>query len=963
MRIFTPLATLLLLALCVPVAFGQTGGLDISGTVTDNLGEALIGASVTLRDSANTTYVGGTTTDDNGKFKVGGLSRGHYSITVSYLGFGDWVKTLGLNANTNLGTVKLAKAKTNRLNEVKIVEQASPVRQNQDTTEYNAGSYKVNPDATTEDLVRKMPGIDLSSGTPKAQGETVAKVLVDGKPFFGDDANASLKNLPAEVVDKIQVYDEKSEQSQFTGFDDGNTSKTINIVTKANRRQGVFGKVYAGGGTDGTKDENNDLDKKYTLGANVNFFGGNRRISLISQSNNINQQNFSSQDLVGASGGSSGGRRSGGSSSSSMTGQSSGISRTSAIGLNYSDKWGTKIDVTGSYFFNDSKNTNKQESTQIYPTSGRVIDATSNTITNNTNHRFNLRFNYNIDSMNSIEFVPSLSFQKNNSNGNTTSQTFLDDVQNNESVSANGNDRTGSNLTSMFLYKHKFKKQGRTFSIWANGGYNSNDANSMLNALVTGEQSTGDTTDQQSVNTSNGWNINSNVNYTEPLSKKSFLQIQYGLRYQESQSDKRTYNFDYADGRYSDFDTALSNKFTTDYLTHKAGLTYRYSDTFYNFNLGVDFQSAQLNNDRVLPYASNINRTFANLLPNLRFQYRFSKKKNLRVFYRTSTDAPSVSQLQDVVNNSNPTQLTIGNPTLKQTYQHNLVARYNSTNAEHNTTFFAMLGGSVNQNYIGNSTDIVADTTTINGVVLPAGGQITKPENLSGQYSLNGFATFGKPLTGIKSNININASANLSATPGMINGNKNVANNTTLGIGAVLSSNISENIDFTLSSNGNYTVIRNTISTTSNSNFWNQSTRLGVNIIFWKGIVFNTELNHQYYLGLASGYNQNYLLWNMAVAKKLFKKRTGEIKLSVFDLLKQNNSISTSVTETYTQYTRNNVLQQYFLLTFTYNLRFFKGGASMKDAESQDRDRRPDGEMGPPPGGGGMPGGGGHPGM
>lgn len=966
MRTLQIIYTLLFIfGLCAPGYAQESAVTTISGIVKDNVNEPQIGATISLQTPAG-AYAGGGAADIDGHFVIGNVSPGTYTVKISYLGFTDYTKQINVgNTEFNLGIVKMEASKATALKEVDVVEKAISVQQKDDTTQFNAGSYKVNPDASAEDLVRKMPGIDLSSGKPQAQGEQVAKVLVDGKPFFGDDATSSLKNLPAEVIDKIQVYDEKSDQSQFTGFDDGNTSKVINIVTKPGKRQGVFGKVYGAYG----------YDDKYNAGGNINYFKGDRRISLIGQTNNINIQNFAAQDLLGISGGSGGrsfggGGRRGGDGGGGMAGSNfltnsqGGISKTNAVGFNYSDKWGKKIDVTASYFFNNSNNAQDQDLTKrfLLPSQAdQTYDELSNTTTNNYNHRFNMRLNYNIDSFNSILFVPTLSTQKNNSVSTLDGKTYgAGNTLLNSLTNTFNSKLDGYNLNSMLLYRHKFKKRGRTLSLMANGGYNDNDGNTSLYSNTIYD-TTLEVTNQQATQSRTGWTLNSNINYTEPLSRKSFMQVQYGLRYQESESDKRTYNFDAATGGYTAPDTQLSNKFSSDYLTHRGGLTYRYMDTSFNFNIGVDFQYATLDNDRELPYTSSLRRSFNNILPSARFQYNFDKKKNLRLFYRTSTDAPSVTQLQDVINNANQLQQSIGNPDLEQSYQHNLAIRYSATNTARSSTFFAMLSGSLTQNYIANSTIIAEDTMTVQGdVFLPRGAQFSKPVNLNGYVNARSFVTYGMPVTALKSNLNINATAGYVRTPGLINNEKNYANNTNLGLGLVLSSNISEKIDFTISSNSSYNIVTNTLNTSSNNKYFNQASRLSLNYIFWKGIVFNTELNHQLYTGLSAGFNQNFLLWNMSLAKKVFKNQQGEVKLSVFDLLKQNNSIARTITETYTQDLKTNVLQRYFMLTFTYNLRFFKGGASMKDAEQ--RGDRGDRGMMPPPGMGPGPGMGG-PGM
>lgn len=930
-----------LFLLAFNISFGQSG-VTVSGIIKDNFNQPLIGATVSLRNTSD-SFVAGTAAEIDGSFVLNDIRSGEYKIKISYLGYEDYVKMITVGqTELVLGLIKMGSVSSTTLNEVKIESKAIAVQQNEDTTAYNAGSYKVNPDANAADLLRKMPGMDLSGGTPKAQGENITKVLVDGKPFFGDDASSSLQNLPAEIIDKVQVYDEKSDQAQFTGFDDGNTTKTVNIITKSGKNTGTFGKVYAGYG----------YEDKYNAGGNVNYFGGDRRISLIGLTNNVNIQNFSSQDLVGISGGKSrGGRRSGNAANNFLIDPQGGVSKTNAIGLNYSDKWGKKIEVAGSYFFNNSHNLAEEETNRLYvlpSQSGQTYQETSRSTTENYNHRFNLRMNYTIDSNNSILFVPSFSAQTNNSISTLSGATLqeamdvLNQTQNNYQ-----NDLEGYNFTGFFLFRHKFGKQGRTLSFFANGGLNQNKGNGKFFAEnLYADPSLDDTLDQQSALLKNGKNIRANINYTEPLSRKSYMQARYGFGYQYGSSDKNTYDFSPLTNDYTDQDSLLSNVFQTKYITNSMGLAYRYNGTRFRGSLGLDYQNALLANSRELPYAGILNKSFNNVLPYARLDYRFSKTRNLRLFYRTGTDAPSVDQLQDVVNNQNPLQLISGNPGLKQAYGHTLRVRYNGTNPAKSTTFFAMLGGNFTQDYIGNNT-LIAEQDMIldNGITLPKGAQFIRPENMAGYWNVNTFLTYGLPVNVLRSNLNMNAQASLEQTPGIINNRKNLANNTNAGLGFTFSSNINEKIDFTLSSTGSYNWVKNTVNTGSDNRFYNQSSRLSVNYIFWKGIVFNTDLNHQLYSGLSAGYNQNFFLWNMSIGKKLFRKQQGEIKLSVFDLLGQNQSIQRTVSEIYSEDVRTNVLQRYFMLTFTYNLRFFKGGATMPDPGTEG-DR---GMGGPPP--------------
>lgn len=313
----------------------------------------------------------------------------------------------------------------------------------------------------------------------------------------------------------------------------------------------------------------------------------------------------------------------------------------------------------------------------------------------------------------------------------------------------------------------------------------------------------------------------------------------------------------------------------------------------------------------------------------VRLRYRVSRTENFNLVYRTNTQLPSIEQLQDVVDNNNPLQLTIGNSNLVQSYQHNLFARYSKTNTEKSSVFYALLKGGYTNNYIGSSTYLAAGDNTFPILVeneIPDGSQLTQPVNLDGYWNLRSFITYGFPVKPLKSNLNIDFTADYIKTPGLVNEELNYSNNTTVGVGLTLGSNISDKVDFTLSSRSKYNIATNTLQTKSNTDYLNQNTRLKFNWVVANGIVFRTNLTHQFYKGLSDNFDQNYILWNMSIGKKIFKNQRGEISLSVFDLLKQNNNLSRIVTEVYTEDIQTNVLQQYFMLSFRYDLRHFKIG-------------------------------------
>ncbi|MCW3074950.1 MAG: hypothetical protein JWP69_2019, partial [Flaviaesturariibacter sp.] len=334
----------------------------LSGRLQDTEnGASLQGATIILKSIRDTTITQTTYTDTAGHFQFDQLGRDSFRISFSSIGFETLVRTVRIDsADVVMPPVSLPRS-SKELAGVVVISTTPPATQKGDTVQFNASQYKVNPDASSEDLVRKIPGITVENGVVKANGENVQKVTIDGRELFGDDATAALRNLPAEIIDKIQVFDRLSDQAQLTGFDDGNTNKGINIITKANMRNGQFGRVFAGYGT----------DERYSAGGNTTFFKENRRVSLVGNFNNVNQQNFSQQDLLGVTssgnnqrGGGGGGRPQGGgggnfgggNTGNFLVGQQNGINRTNAFGINYSDIWNKNVTVTGSYFFNDTKN-------------------------------------------------------------------------------------------------------------------------------------------------------------------------------------------------------------------------------------------------------------------------------------------------------------------------------------------------------------------------------------------------------------------------------------------------------------------------------------------------------------------------------------------------------------------------------------------------------------------------------
>ena len=935
----------LLFILTYSLCFSSTilaQGNFIRGKVIDTTGEALIGANILLLQLPDSAKVGGAMSDIDGSFLITNVSNGKYLLRTSYLGYATLEKNIVMSESSIKDLQLQMKEDAQMLQETQVEGMMPRMTLSGDTAQFNADAYKVNPDATAEDLVKKMSGITVQDGKVQAQGEDVKRIMVDGKEFFGQDVNVALKNLPADMIQRIQVFDRTSDQQAFTGFNDGNTEKTINIVTKPAMSMGLFGRVYGGYGT----------DNRFSAGGNVNYFEKKRRLSFVGLSNNINQQNFSGEDLSGvaATGMQMGGpnipglstmrpRGGGGpprgadaynATDNFLVGQTNGVSTSHAYGLNYDDEWGTKWKATGSYFFNTSKNNNLSTvERQYFPSESaeQLYNESRIAETRNFNHRLAGRIEFTIDSNNSILFIPKLSFQNTESGSLTNGLTS---ILNGEQLSLTENENTINNkavsLSNTILWRHKFQKKGRTLSITQQTSFNKGNAEGNLlaeNQFFTFQDSI-ISFDQLSYQQSVSYTLSSEINYTEPVGKNGQLQFTYNPSFSKSSSERFTNRLDELTNEYSIVDSLLSNDFDNITQFQRGGLSYRFNKEKFNFNLGMSYQYTNLNSERSFPTEGAIDKSFNNILPNAMLMINFSKTSNLRIFYRTFVRQPGINQLQDVVDNSNPLLLSAGNKDLNQQYNHFVGMRYRSTKIPKGLVTFAFLGGGVVRDFITNSTFIASIDTILQGnIFLPAGGQITRPVNTNGNWNIRSFVSQGMPLLFIKSNLNVNVGFSFNRTPGIINNVVNNANNFNINSGLVLGSNISEKIDFRITYTANYNLVRYSIQEQLNNNFYTGVAGAAINVLPWKGLLLNTEATYYHFAGLGDDFNNNFALWNAAIGYKFLKNKAAEFRIMAFDLLNTNNNISRNITETYVEDSRNNALGRYFMLQFSYKFNQF----------------------------------------
>lgn len=900
----------------------------------------IIGAYIKLNaaDSTNLTKQGYVVvTDPEGNFVISSTEK-NSTVTVSFIGYKDFNKEIVRQtgkAEFDLGTITLSTQAIN-IGSVVVVGRAAISKVSGDTIQYNAAAFKTNPDATTEDLLKKMPGVTTDdNGALQSQGEKITKVLVNGKEYFDDDPSLALKSLPAEAVESIQVFDDQSEQAKFSGFDDGERVKTINIVTKKGVIGSTFGKVFGGYGT----------DNRYVGGVGINSFNEKHRVTIVAQADNVNGRGFTLSDIANSQGGRGGGRggMSGGGGSdlgAFTTPTRGGIMTGQMAAINYNGELGKRFKLSGNYTFQGRKADSWQAINQDYLMMSRQYIDTTESLGYEYSHNAVIRTEWNPNEYNRIRFNPRVSFSTNRGSSYNNAITYLNGNLGNATRNQYSTDMMSYNVSTDLWWQHRFKKAGRTMSIGGiiNGRkaignreqysiYGSNDP--ILGWVP-------DTINQQGHITTSGSTITGMATYTEPLSKSSRLSVNYSIRYDRSISDKVGLNYDKAMQDYSLLDTVTTNYFYRNYTTQNAGLGYNFvKGKTLTINANLNYQYATLGNDESFPRQVMSKYSFNAILPGVRISFTPKQGQNLNLDYTTNSIFPSVNQLQDVLDVNNPLQVSKGNPNLGQGYSNNLRLRYNYANTEKNSNFSLMLSANQTSNYIANHRIFLEQDTIVNGTAIPAGARYTTPVNLSGYFNAMMFATYSFAIKPIKSNMSASVFYRFSNTPSIENYIDYISVNNSIGMNLSLTSNISENVDFTLAYRPSLRLSKGGVG--NFDRYFSHDVSAFVNIIFWKGFFINADASWRNSFGTQESYGQHYGIVNAAIGKKFFKYKQGDLRIQGYDLLNQNRSFWQSTNDTYVQTTTSTILQRYFMVSFTYKFdtRKSRSAANYGQGESQ----------------------------
>jgi len=897
-------------------AFSQSG--SVKGVIFDtSLQQSVPGATITVLKKKDSSLVSFTMADNNGRFQLTNIPNGDYRLLITHVNYHNANRIFSIDnehKEADLGNIAMAD-KSKVLDE--IIIEAPPVTLVGDTVQYNAGSFKTQPNASVEDLLKKLPGVKVEKdGTVKAQGEKVQKVLVDGKEFFGNDPKIATKNLPADAIDKVQVYDRLSDQAQLTGFDDGNGEKTINLKLKKDKKKGMFGKVNAGAGT----------DDRYEGRFNVNSFKGARQMSVIGMANNTNDEGFSFMDILNFTGALNQMKDNNGNISFSMNqddplagllgGNNSGINTTWGGGINYNNIIGTKTDFQSNYFYsryNPLRRTNVERQ-YFLPANLYTENSYSNNLSNS--HRLNFNADYQIDSFHSIKISPNFNYQK-ASNASSSDYTTVSDQGGkiNEGNSANMTNNEGTMLSTNILFRKRFHQKGRTFSLNLLTNFNNSTGDGSMQSVTNFYNTAGslfriDSINQKNNNSANLNGFNVRAVYTEPIFKKSLLEFSVGRNYAKNTSSRTTYDYNQYNGKFDLINNLLTNDFENTYGYTAAGLHLRKQTKKYNYAVGGNWQRAELEgNVKSGGKDSVIRKSFSNILPNGRFQYNFSRYKNISVNYSAGTNQPTVVQLQPLPDNTNPLYVRLGNPDLKQELNHNIRLNGSFINPFKNRNLFVYFNYTLTQNKIVNYDKI--NLLGIDSVI---------PVNVNGVHNMDGRVSYGFPVHFLKGSLGISSTLNQYHGRQFINSESNTINTTTVSPEVRLDMNPWEQLTLSLSAQYNYSKTKYSAYSARNAKYFIQEYDVDLGWRLPKGFFLATDFDYRINTQYSTGFNTKVPLWNASISKQMLHFNRGELKFSARDILNRNIGINRNASQNYIEDTRTSSLRRFFLLTCTYNI-------------------------------------------
>ena len=907
--------------------------LNITGTVRDaSTLDPLIEASARLLSASDSAFVKGVSTNINGSFTISGVKKGRYILQLTYIGY----TTLDLDvdassgSNVRLGNIDMKEA-SELLSELNVVAVKTPIKVMEDTVEYNADSYHTQPNAVVEDLLKRLPGVEVDAdGNITAHGKSVTKFLVNGKEFFSDDPQVASKNLPADMIDKLQVVDRKSDLARLTGVDDGEDETVINLTVKKGRDNGWFGNAEAGYGT----------DSRYQANFNVNRFWNGNQVTFLGNLNNINQLGFTDSN-------GSRFRRFGG---------DNGITTSRAFGLNFNIGNEEIFRVGGNLLFSNTDNisSTRQNRQELFEDYSSYTNSQKYSRNRGNNVRGDFRLLWKPNDYNTLEFRPSFSYNHNNSYNSELSQfsnPFYNTGYNADNTDASRGDSWEA--AGRLIYSHRFaSKKGRAFSLSAE--YNMTNVHENITSrsytiydMIDDMPSEDDIMlDQYSTNHTWSNRVRARATWTEPIGnpdRGNALVFAYNMNYRWNNADKLTYNLpeEYAGilpPPGVDPDPDYSNSFRNESFNQNIQFGYQKTGKELNFEAGLQLVPQMsksinlINSDKTIP-----TRWVWNFAPYLRARYKFSKQRSLQAFYRGRSGQPSMTQLQPVADISDPMNIKQGNPLLDPSFTHNVQFRFQDYSPESQRSIMLMLNAQYTQNAIVSLTTVDPATAV----------RTTTYTNVNGVWNARLMNMISMPFRNKLWSISNHIFGNVARNVGFNNGVRN--NSFTLNI--FESPGITfrpDHFELELRPQYNLQLTTNSLPQQPNRTIHRYGGRFDGSYYTSWGLTFQTDLNYTASTGMSAGYDSKTLMWNASLSQQFLRSKALTLAVKVYDLLNQTKNIQRQVTANYIDDIEYNSLTRYFMVTLTYKFNTFGKGNTPSGADTG---------FGGPGGPGGRPGG------
>jgi hypothetical protein len=925
----------------VASSIAQTKNITVTGTVVEaDTKEPAVRATVQLLALPDSTYVTGIATAERGRFTLPNVSAGRYVLQVTSVGFRPKripVQLTASNPNRDLGVIAL-ESDAILLQEAVITAEAPPVTVRADTTEYAASAYRTPEGAMLEELVKKLPGAEVSEdGTITVNGKEIKKIMVDGKEFFTDDPKVAMKNLPVNMVEKVKAYDKKSDMARITGIDDGEEETVLDLTVKKGMKQGWIGNLIAGAGS---KD-------RYEAGGMLSRFQDDASFSAIASMNNTNNQGFS--EFGDAGQGLGGG------------GAGSGITTARSLGINYA-KDTKKLQVGGNvqYGYSDNDAQSKTSAERFLGDESSYENSRNASERKRHDLRADFRMEWRPDTMTTIIFRPNASYSRTDSRSDSWSETRANDLSPvNEKQTGSASKSDNFSFNGRVEVFRKLNSKGRNISARGSFGLSDGETNSVSNSETTFYEPEPDSIvswERTTARNSDSRNWSLSASYTEPVFKNHFLQMRYEFAHRKRLSQSLVSDPDSV--MTNGYVESLSSRVENFYDTHSIDASIRgvHPKVMYSAGLTLTPQSSRSettigpNASRQLP-----TQNVTNFAPQVMLRYMFNKQHVLMLRYRGRSSEPDIEDLQQVIDQTDPLNIRYGNPNLKPSFTHNIMMFYNKYVPEHMRSYALNLFYSNTQNSVANQTSYDPST----------GGIVSRRVNVNGNWNARGFFSFNTPLKNKKYTISSNSNAQLrdqvSYTSVNRSGNApaqselSVTHSLTLGQ-RLTGSYRADKFDLSLNASVNYNLTRNSKQTNSNRETFDYYLGGNTNVTLLWGVYASTDVNYRIKDGYSGDFNANEIIWNAQVSKTLLKNKA-TLRFKIYDILKEKSNLSRSITETRMSDTEYNTLGSYFMVHFVYRLNTLGGRSSSRRQFGPGGGRfdgpRPDGPRpdGPGPGG------------